>query len=128
MLLCNNILEFGDCNNINYCGNRHVLNANEEPDSLDNTPKTGIVKFKVCRVHSPIHYSVRILGHTYSKKENFVEVQSSNKNLLELATYMIDNDGKIEKHYPLALNDICVTVIDRFYQRCKILEIIKKRE
>lgn len=128
MLLCHNIFEFGDCNNINYCLNRHILNANEEPEIHDTSFKTGIVKFKVFRVHSPIHYSVRILGHTYSKKENFVEIPCTNKNLLELATYMMDNEGTIQKHYPLAVNDICVTLIDNFHQRCKILEIIKKKE
>ncbi|KAL0268700.1 UNVERIFIED_CONTAM: hypothetical protein PYX00_010531 [Menopon gallinae] len=123
--LCPNLLEFGMCGNKGKCAGRHALIKDiDSPRSALN----GLVKFKILRVHSPSHWSVRI-----------TDVTDTGNRKLRVEDLSGEISDEIRRHYedeenrrflvPVTFGGLCAVEMDhptgKAFRRARIVEYEK---
>lgn len=96
-------------------------------------PQIGYVKLDIIGVHSPVHYTVRILEHRLPHVTKWTKLQSLDDILsfnVELMKYF-ENEENHVMHFPFMLGDLCVVSVhsagEKRYERGQIVKIEEKK-
>lgn len=117
---------YGICHNHYTCNYRHIFTKFDRP--CDYIKRNGHIKFQILKIHTPAHYTVRLLEHrplTKNKWQKIPFVDDYFTFQMEFKNYF--NDTKNHTiHSPPVLDDLCVIdEDDNEYKRCKIIGINK---
>ncbi len=119
------MLLLGVCRNEYTCKYRHILTKADRPDEC--IPRNGYIRFEIQAVHSPIHYSVKLLEH-YSLERNKWQKIPHVDDFFSFRTkfdkYFRDEDNH-HIHYPAVVGDLCVMDVSEdgsgHFERCEII-------
>lgn len=124
--ICSNMLKFGKCTAIN-CSRRHAFI--KEFDNPQHLPTTGVIKFRLYAVKSPLHFVIKIkeccasenCGEWTSWKEQNKEIEAKLNELQEL---MGDSDNRVI-HAPIVVDEMCAYfhVRDVKWYRAKVINV-----
>lgn len=121
---CDNLLTYGVCHTQYTCSSRHILTKIDRP--RDSIPRKGYIKFSIIAVHTPVHYSVRLLEHRPTTSNKWQKIPFADDYFtfqIEFKKYFNEEANRII-HHPPVLDDLCVIgEDDNEYKRCKIIGV-----
>lgn len=124
---CNRMLLFGVCDTQDACSvtSRHFFTTlDRAPEHL---PRNGKIKFEILFIHSPAHFTVRILEHRSLARTEWQKpyLNDASTLRLKLDKYFSDPDNLIVNQSP-KVGDLCVIQDDdegEIFKRCKVIFI-----
>lgn len=130
-LFCPDLMTLGVCHERLDCNHRHILTTSDR--SRNAILKNGFVKMKIFSVHSPVHFTVRLLEHRFPYESKWTKLQSTDEVSsfnMELFKYFEDDENHVV-HSPCLLGDLCVACVVSEagiqYERGQIVNIEEKK-
>lgn len=124
-------MTIGVCHRRLTCNHRHILNKFDR--SRDEIPHNGYVKFEIIGIHSPVHFTVRLLEHRLPYEVKWTQLQSSDVFLsfhMEMIKYFEDEENHA-MHAPIVLGDLCVVCVQKdggkHYERGRVVKFEEKK-
>lgn len=119
--ICSNVYQFGKCENIYSCHQRHAF---VEADTPVNIPVDGLVKFELVCVQNPALFTIKILEYLPAG-EGWI---SCEKKILKTEDTLSDLQKTMQEisviQTGVKINDICAVFCTKLHEwgRCKVLE------
>lgn len=114
---------FGVCDISYNCNARHFLTDSDR--AAEHFPRNGKVKFEILTVHSPAHFTVRLLEHCPVGRNEWRKPYFNDVSTLRLQLNKhFENQDNLIFHHPQKLHDLCIIEDDdesEKFKRCQII-------
>lgn len=117
---CGNMLLLGKCFS-NLCLQRHIITNADQ--SINTIPHSGDVKLQIMCIHSPSHYSARLLEHLPLNSKKWCRINQDYLHFSMAFSNYYRNEANHLSHYPINVGDLCVIAEESTFRRCKIIEV-----